>query len=75
MTTSQKLWLGFGTLTALLLLFGVVLWTSVRSIQSNVQTQANEARPRSDATRELKLNVVGYALALRTFFQTDDPKF
>jgi CHASE3 domain sensor protein len=75
MATSQKLWLGFGTLTALLLLFGVTLTVRLRSIERHVDSMANVARPRAAAARELETSVVGYALAVRTFTQTDDPKF
>lgn len=75
MTTSQKLWLGFGSLTALLALVCVAVLVRVRSVEGAVREQANVARPRSAATRELEINVVGYALAVRTFIGTDDPKF
>lgn len=37
--------------------------------------QSYVARPRSAAARELEFNVVGYGLSVRTFAQTDDPKF
>jgi PAS domain S-box-containing protein len=74
MATSQKLWLGFGTLTALLLLFGVTLTVRLRSIEQQIDKMANVARPRAAAARELESKTVGYALAVRTFTQTDDPK-
>jgi hypothetical protein len=40
-----------------------------------VDRMANVARPRAAAARELEASVLGYALAVRTFTQTDDPTF
>ena len=73
MTTTRKLWIGFGTLTACSIVFGMAISAGLRSIQANVEIQANEARPRSAAARELEINALGYALAVRTFVQTDEP--
>ncbi len=75
MTTSQKLWLGFGTLTTLLVLACVAALIGVRSIEEYVHQQANVARPRSSATRTLEMNVLGYALAVQAFAETTEEKF
>ena len=75
LTTSAKLWLGFGLLTAILVLSGVATLLYVRNLEVGVWEKMNIARPRSTATRDLEINVLGYALAVRTFVQADDPKF
>ena len=75
MTTTRKLWIGFGTVTACSIVFGLAISARLRSIRENVEIQANEARPRSATARELEINVLGYALAVRTFVQTDEPAF
>ena len=41
MTTSQKLWLGFGTLTALLVLSSVAIIVRVRSIEGHYATETS----------------------------------
>ena len=64
MTTARKLWLGFGALTAVLALFVALMLVRLQSIQRHVQIQVEVARPRSEATRELELNVLGFALNL-----------
>ncbi len=75
MTTSRKLWLGFGTLTALLLLSSVAILLRVWSLEVQVGRMANVARPRAAAARELEVSVFAYALAVRSFTQTEDPNF
>ncbi len=75
MTTAFKLWLGFGTLTLLLVLACTMVLVRVRSVEGLVQEQSSVARPRSAAARELEINVIGFGLAVRTFAQIDDPKF
>ncbi|HVG04281.1 MAG TPA: hypothetical protein VM937_05015, partial [Burkholderiaceae bacterium] len=62
MTTSQKLWLGFGILTALLVLFSTTIILRLHSIEANVEAQSKVARPRSEVTRELELSVLDYAI-------------
>lgn len=74
MTTSQKLKLGFGMLTTLFVLSGVGVLVSLRFIADSVDKQANIARPRSAATRELEINVLGYALAVNEYLQNADPQ-
>ena len=75
MTTSRKLWMGFGTLTLLLVIVCVAVLVRLRSIEEAVEEMSSVARPRSAAAKEMEINVVGYALAVRTYIQTDDPKF
>ncbi len=73
MTTSLKLWLGFGALTALLVLSSVAIIVRVRSIEGQVGEMAN-ARNLSAAARQLEINTLGYALNVRAFLQTGEPQ-
>ena len=73
MTTSLKLWLGFGALTALLVLSSVAIIARVRSIEGQVGKMAN-ARNLSAAARQLEINTLGYALNVRAFLQTGEPQ-
>lgn len=50
-STSQKLWLGFGTLTALLLLFGVTVVLQILSTEGQVHALATVTRERTAATQ------------------------
>lgn len=66
MTTTIKLWLGFGTLTTLLVLFSTLMLARLPSIERNVHRMTDVARPRSDAARELTLSVLDYAVIVST---------
>jgi PAS domain S-box-containing protein len=74
MTTSKKLWLGFGTLTALLALICTAVIARLQMAEEHVLKQADVSRPRSTATRELEIGVMRFALALRDFALTRDPR-
>jgi len=50
MTTTRKLWAGFGTLTALLVLVCAAIISQLQSVESRVLAQADVSRPRSTAT-------------------------
>ena len=65
------LWLAFGALTVLLIIVGVVSVRGLRAIAVDVDLQADVARPRSDAARELELNVLDYGLGVRTYVAGD----
>jgi PAS domain S-box-containing protein len=69
--TGRLLWLGFGVLTALLIVLGVVSVSQLRSIAADVTAQAEVARPRAAAARELKVNVLSYSLNVWIFFDGD----
>lgn len=73
MTTSQKLWLGFGTLTALLVLVCVTITVRVESIERQVGEMANAGNV-SAAAQQLEINTLGYALDVRAYLQTGEPK-
>ena len=73
MTTGKKLWLGFGTLTALLVLLSAVIILRVLSIETQVGEMEN-ARKLSAETTQLEINVLGYALGVRTYLQSGELK-
>ena len=75
MTTSQKLWLGFGTLTCVLVLSVAMMVGLLRSTSSQMHEMANVARLRWEIAQQLKIHVIGYALAVRASLQTDDTGF
>jgi PAS domain S-box-containing protein len=68
MTTRRKLWLGFGTLTALLVLSSVAILVRVRSIEGQLDEVTN-ARNVSAEASQLEINVLGYSLAVATYLQ------
>src|SRR5262245_21690865 len=72
MTTSKKLWLGFGVLIALLMLISTAIGVRIRFVEQAVRSQADVSRPRSAATREIELGILRYAIALRTYAVTRD---
>ncbi|MGV9011840.1 MAG: sensor histidine kinase [Flavobacteriales bacterium] len=70
MTTSQKLWLGFGSLTLLLAGSTLVTLIQVRSIEDSVARQANVTQPFLLSTRELEVSSSKYVLNVRSLLQT-----
>ncbi len=72
-TTARNLWLGFGTLTALLVLSSVAIIVRVWSIEGQVGELAI-ASNRNAVASELEINVLGYALNVRAYLQGDEPK-
>ena len=75
MSTRGKLWLGFGTLTALLVVFSITVIVDLRGIQRDLYEQSEVARPRSAAARQMEIHLLGYALALRSFLHAREPRF
>ena len=73
MTTSKKLWFGFATLILVLVLSSLAIIVRVWSIEGDARALA-DARNVSAAAKELEINVLGYALAVRTYVRTGDPK-
>ncbi|HVE88945.1 MAG TPA: ATP-binding protein [Burkholderiaceae bacterium] len=73
MRTSQKLWLGFGILTALLVLFSTTIILRLHSIEANVEAQSKVARPRSGVTRELEISVLDYAINVHEHLHGANP--
>ncbi len=74
MATLRNLWLGFGTLTALLVLSCVAMLMRVQSIEMRVGELAEVARARAAVAEKLETHVLGYSLAFRVYFQTKDPE-
>lgn len=74
MTTGKKLWLGFGILTALLILFGVGVASWLRAIDSGFQGIASGAAPLRQAVYEMEVNVNGTGLAVFNYLATNDPE-
>ena len=72
MTTSQKLWIGFGSLTLLLLGSTMVTLAQVKSIQDSVVRQASITQPFLLNTRDLEINSSRYVLNVRSFLQTEN---
>lgn len=69
--TGRLLFLGFGVLTLLLLFLGVVSSARLRAISQRVTAQEEIARPRTEATRELEIHVLKFALSLRAHWEGD----
>jgi PAS domain S-box-containing protein len=74
MTTPRRLWLVFGLLTSLLVVSGIIVLICMHSIEENVLSQADVARPRIGLARELETGVVGYALAVNEYLREGDPE-
>lgn len=73
MTTARKLWLGFGTLTPLLVLSSVAIILRVRAIEGKVGEIQN-AHNLIAETRELEINFLDYALGVSAYLQSGDPQ-
>ena len=75
LSTRGKLWIGFGTLTALLALFCIAVLYDLRAVERDLYEQAEVARPRSAAARQIEINLLGYALAVRSFLHLREARF
>ena len=73
MTTSQKLWLGFGSLTLLLVASTVVTLIQVKAIQESVVRQARITQPFLLHTRDVEISSSRYVLNVRSYLQTENP--
>jgi PAS domain S-box-containing protein len=74
MTTSKKLWVGFGALIALLVLVSTAIVIRLYRAERVILAQADVSRPRAAAAREMEVGVLRFALTLRIFAQTRDPR-
>src|SRR5688572_28204381 len=72
-TTSHRLWLGFGTITALLVLSVAAMMISLREAKHNVGLMAKVAGPRQVTAHALEIDVLAYALAVHQYAETSDP--
>ncbi|TDU25580.1 PAS domain S-box-containing protein [Panacagrimonas perspica] len=73
MTTARYLWIGFGTLVALLFLSSSVIAQRVRTMDSAVREMA-DARNLSAAATQLESDALRYALNVRAYLQTGDTR-
>jgi PAS domain S-box-containing protein len=73
MTTSKKVWLGFGTLMALFVLLGLAFLNRLAVFLEHGQHQHLVVGPRSLAVNELELGVANFALGLHEYLRTGSP--
>src|SRR6476646_6187644 len=69
---SRNLWLGFGTVTALLLVSAIAMLLSLRTVQRNVNRLTRVAGRRYMAAHALESGVLRYSLAVQEYAQTSD---
>lgn len=75
MGTRSRLYLGFGTLTALLALFSITVIVDLRGIQADLHEQSEVARVRSATARQMEIHLLGFALAARSYLHLGSPNF
>lgn len=75
MTISRKLWLGFGTLTALLVLVCGAILLEVRRAGFDLERLESEGRPRYEAVKGIEPGLLKFALGLRTYLETGERRF
>jgi len=73
MTTTTRLWLGFGALVVLLMLSLLTLPVRISSIDVGVPEQADVARRFSATANEVELNLYRYVLGVSTFAEHGEP--
>ncbi len=71
LTTSRKLWLGFGTLTLLLMLAVVAIILRLQTVEDQVTAMA-DARARAMSARELEIDALDFALNVRQYLETGE---
>lgn len=72
LSTRRQLWLGFGTVTAILLSAGLIGFLGLQSISVHLEKQTEVTSPRSTAARELEISILNYALGVRQYLSGDD---
>ena len=73
MTTARKLWLGFGILTAVLVISSIAIIARVWSVDAQVRDMA-KARNLSAMAGQLEISVLSHTLGVRVYLQTADQK-
>ena len=73
MTTSKKLWLGFGTLSALLAVSTLLILVGVRSLETDLRAVATSAEPMRAAVYEMDISAHGAGIAVLSYLHTADP--
>ena len=75
MTIARKLWLGFGGLTLLFLLAGLVIFFSQRSIDAAIQEMARVEEPIRTAAFEMEVSVARMGGDVPNYLQTGETRF
>ena len=73
MTTAKKLSFGFGALIFLLVMSNAAVIVPLQAVDSEIRAMAEIGRPRRAATQSIEAGVLSFALAVRTYAQTNDP--
>ncbi len=73
MTTTGKLWLGFGTLIGILVLIVVPVWIWLHALQERVNLLASVAGPMNEAVHELEINVNGMGVSVANYLHLGEP--
>jgi PAS domain S-box-containing protein len=74
LTTSSKLWLGFGLPTGLLFLSVLLILLRVSAISVDIGGEANKAEQRSATARILEVGVGEYALLVHRYLRLPGPE-
>ncbi|MEQ1922805.1 MAG: PAS domain S-box protein [Pyrinomonadaceae bacterium] len=74
MTTATKITLGFGALIVLLIISNVAVILPLESVDDEIRAMTEVGRPRRAAAKAMEVGVLSYALAVRTYAQTNDPE-
>jgi PAS domain S-box-containing protein len=74
MRTAQKLWLGFGTLIALLAIIGVVTASLLAVLAGDLNQITSVEEPTSTAAYEMEINAIGTGQAVVSYLETGDPE-
>jgi PAS domain S-box-containing protein len=73
MTTATKLSLGFGALIVILIISNIAVILPLQSVDSAIEAMTEVGRPRRTAAKAIEVGLLSYALAVRTYAQTNDP--
>ena len=71
--TSKWLWVGFGTLTFVLVVSVLVILVDLRSLAARLN-EMGTARSRSTAARELEIGILGFTLDVRRYLEAGDER-
>ena len=74
MTIARKLWLGFGVLILLLVLTGLVVGTSVRSVRGALEEIVAVEEPTAATAYEMEINAVEIGRNVLNYLETGDPE-
>src|SRR5918992_1794645 len=71
--TSKWLWVGFGTLTFVLVVSVLIILVDLRSLEARLN-EMGMARSRSTAARELEIGILGFTLDVRRYLEAGDER-